>query len=285
MPEQIEKTAEYLRIMDRLEGAKKINSTGTSYWLSRNINELMGYQRWDNFEAVIIRARDSFVSNKVDPSHHILETRNMMEVGGGGKRAAKDYFLTRAACYLIAMNGDPMKPEIAAAQAYFAIQTRRQELEDVDTRLEKRLELREKVTKSFKRVSGAAKQAGVRSALQPVFHDARYQGLYGMSLKEVKNLKGIDDKDQLFDRAGVLELSTHDFQMNVAADVLQKENIITEKKAITTNKDVAKKVRKAIEESGATLPENLPLERPIREVKKIVKSSSKKLPTKPIPSD
>lgn len=106
-----------------------------------------------------------------------------------------------------------------------------------------------------------------------------------MSLKEVKNLKGIDDKDQLFDRAGVLELSTHDFQMNVAADVLQKENIITEKKAITTNKDVAKKVRKAIEESGATLPENLPLERPIREVKKIVKSSSKKLPTKPIPSD
>ena len=194
----------------------------------------------------------------------------MMELGGGAKRLSKDYFLTRPACYLIAMNGDPSKPEIAAAQAYFTIQSRKKEIDDQAMEIEKRLELRDKVTKSFKRVSGAAQQSGVRSNKQAIFHDARYQGLYGMSAKDLKQSKGLTDKDQLFDRAGFLELSALDFQMNLAADVLKKENIKSENKAISTNKEIAQRVRKAIADSGATLPEVLPIERPIKEIKKLI---------------
>ena len=171
------------------------------------------------------------------------------------------------------MNADPTKPEIATAQAYFAKQTRLQEIEN----MEKRLEAREKVTKSFKRVSGIAKDAGVRNDRQAIFHDARYQGLYNQSAKELKKRKGLEEKDQLFDRASTLELSMHDFQMNLAADAIRREKIRTESLAIDKNKSVAEQVRKAIKDSGATLPENLALDKPIREIKKIVKHKQKLL--------
>src|SRR5271157_4236976 len=133
----------------------------------------------------------------VEPSHQIVLTHKMMEVGKGAQRQGDDYFLSRAACYLIAMNGDPSKPQIAAAQAYFAIKTRQMEIleqkeeEHPDVR---RVAARERVTQSFRRVSGAAKDAGVQR--QGLFHDARYQGLYGgRGTREVKRLKGLDEKD------------------------------------------------------------------------------------------
>ena len=278
MSSELKGSAEYLHTMEKLEAVKKINSNGVEYWLSRDINGLLGYPKWSYFEAVILRARDSFVNNNIEPSHHILETQTMMELGGGGKVSTKDYFLTRPACYLVAMNGDPSKQEIAAAQAYFTIQTRLKEKDDQTTEVEKRLEIREKVTKSFKRVSGAAQQSGVRSTKQAVFHDARYQGLYGMSAKALKSSKGLADKDQLFDRAGFLELSAHEFQMNLAADVLNKENIKSESTAIQKNREIAQRVRKTISDSGATLPEKLPLEKPIKEIKRLAAQRRKSQP-------
>jgi DNA-damage-inducible protein D len=273
MNQDIEELPEYSNTMERLETVKKVSSRGSEYWLAREINELMGYLRWDNFEPVIERARASLVTNKLDPSHHILETQRMVEVGSGGKRNITDYFLSRPACYMIAMNGDPTKPEIAAAQAYFAIQTRRQELADEKTDEEKRLEVREKVTKSFKRVSGVAQNAGVRNNMQPVFHDARHQGLYGMSARDLKSRKGIKDNENLFDRAGFLELSAHDFQMNLAADALKNEGIASETKAIQKNREIAAQVRKTMEDAGATMPENLALEPPIKEIAKKIQAS------------
>jgi DNA-damage-inducible protein D len=104
--------------------------------------------------------------------------------------------------------------------------------------------------------------------MQGVFHDARYQGLYGMSLKDVKKKKGIPEKLPLYDVAGPLELSANDFQMNLAAEVLKQENVKGEQPAIRTNKSVADRVRKAIKDSGATLPEKLPIESPIKDLKK-----------------
>lgn len=201
-----------------------------------------------------------------------------MGVAKGGSKEGVDYFLSRSACYLIAINGDPAKPEIAAAQVYFTIQTRRMELADAQGEEDvKRIELREKVSKSFRKVSGVAQDAGVPNHLQGVFHDTRYRGLYGMALKDVKIRKGLDPKDQLFDFAGPLELSANDFQMNLAADVIARENITGQQRVIRTNEDVGRRVRKAMEDSAATMPENLPLAGSIKEAKKRL-AQQKKLP-------
>ncbi len=281
MAQNLEVTPQYRHTMKHLEDVKKINSDGHDYWLAREISTIFGYPTWRDFEAVIERARASFEGNKIDPSHQIVPTHKVMGVGKGGKLRGKDYFLSRPACYLIAMNGHPSKPEIAAAQAYFAVQTRLREVEEQKSDDEKRLELREKVTKSFKVVSGVAKDAGVRNQMQAIFHDARYLGLYNMSAQDVKVKKGLRAKDNLFDRAGPLELSANEFQMNLAADVIQKEGIRGEKQAIQKNRELATDVRKVMEGSGATMAENLPLEEPIKDVKKRIKQQQKALPKTP----
>ena len=274
---------EYRHTMERLEAVKHVTQEGTDYWTARDIHPILGYPVWSKFEAVIERARSALQVNGIDPSHHIAQTGKMVELGSGSERRIIDYFVTRAACYLIAMNGDPSKAEVAAAQAYFAAQTRRLEIQETLAADEKRLELREKVSQSHRRVSKIAQQAGVRSKMQGIFHDARYQGLYNMSLRSVKARKGLGDGEQLYDRAGPLELSANDFQMNLAADVITREGVKGEQRAIHTNRSVGLRVRKAMADSGSTMPEDLPLETPIKDVAKRVKAQ-KKLPRPSGPS-
>jgi DNA-damage-inducible protein D len=262
--------------MEKLDKVRRRHKNGSDYWMAREVAPILGYPIWANFMPVIERAQKAFVNTGLNPSHHFVQTGKLMEVGKGGMREGDDYFLSRAAAYLIAMNGEPSKTEIAAAQAYFAIQTRRMELEDKKSDDEKRLELRGKVARSFKNVSGVAKAAGVRNTMQALFHDARYVGLYGMRSAEVKRKKGLTEKDNLFDFAGPLELSANDFQMNLAVDVLTRENVTGEQKAIRVNEGVAKRVRSAMRDSGSTMPENLPLEEPIGVVKKRIGAAAKK---------
>jgi DNA-damage-inducible protein D len=269
---------EYSATMDRLEAAKYTGSDGVEYWRAREIQTILGYMGWRDFEGVLDRARDALTKNGIEPSHHFAPTHKMVELGSASLRQVVDYYLSRAACYLIAMNGVPSKPEIAAAQAYFAIQTRRMEVQDALSADEKRLSLREKVKQSHKLVSKAAQDAGVRSKMQGVFHDARFQGLYGMSLKDLKVVRNIGPTEQILDRAGPLELSANDFQMNLAANVIRKENIRGEQSAINRNKQVAAHVRQTIKQSGGTMPEDLPLEPPIKEIEKRVRGK-KKLPS------
>jgi DNA-damage-inducible protein D len=118
----------YRHTMQRLEDLKRTNSQGDDYWVGREIYPILGYASWDSFSDVIERASASIRSAGGDPSHHIRHTTKMVGVGSGAKRRVGESFLSRGAAYLIAMNGDPRKPEIAAAQHYFAIQTRNAEL-------------------------------------------------------------------------------------------------------------------------------------------------------------
>lgn len=280
----------YRGTMDRLEALRRTTPTGVDYWHAREIGPVLGYPTWREFENVVARAREACVGAQLDPDKHFVLTHKMMEVGGGAVREGDDYFLSRAACYLIAMNGDPSKPEIAAAQAYFAIQTRRMELEDQKAQDEKRLEAREKVTAAVKRGSGVAKSAGVANHKQGIFHDARWLGLYGKSAADVKTAKGLKEKDNLFDFAGPLELSANEFQMNLAADVIAREKIKNEAVAIERNKRVGQHVREVMREAGSVMPEKLPLEKDsIAAVKKrlappIPKKPAISKPRKPKPS-
>ena len=260
----------YKPTMERLEALKRTSERGVDYWMARDIGVPLGYEVWARFEPVVLRAGAAMQASGIDPSHHIVQTDKMMERGKGARVAGRDYFLTRAACYLIAMNGDGTKPEIAAAQLYFAVRTRQAELAAALAEDEKRLELRDKVAGSMRRVSGVAHAAGVTSARQGLFHEQRYRGLYNAPSAAVKIGKGLSPAENLFDRAVPLELSAHDFQMNLAADIISKEHVRGEAAAVTRNLDVARHVRRTIEQSGGTLPEDLPLVEHIKVVRKRV---------------
>ena len=265
MASELQKTPAYRHTMHKLEQEKRVTSKGDDYWLAREIYGILGYAEWDSFQPVIARAEVAITNGGGDPSQHIRHTTKLVEVGGGGKRRVTEAFLSRGACYLIAMNGDPSKPEIAGAQQYFAIQTRSAELSASEAGDRKRLELREKVKEATKRVSDAAKDAGVER--YGLFHNARFQGLYNLNKSEVDRVKGLDGEN-LFDRAGALELAAHEFQMQLAATKIVNEGISGEQNAIAANLAVAQDVRKTVAKQGVKL-EELPLEsEPIRSIQK-----------------
>jgi DNA-damage-inducible protein D len=245
--------------MQRLEALKRTNSQGDDFWIGRDVFPVLGYATWDSFTSVIERAEASILSTGGEPSHHIRHTTKLVGVGSGARRRVGECFLSRGACYLIAMNGDPTKPEVAGAQHYFAIQTRSAEVAQQESADHKRLTVRDRVSSAFKRVSAVAEDHGVSRF--PIFHNARFLGLYGKSRKEVDRSKGVQDGEHLFDRAGALELSAHEFQMHLAATKIVNEGINGEERCIDANLEVAKEVRNTILAQSGVKLEDAPLER------------------------
>jgi DNA-damage-inducible protein D len=260
------------------EALRKINEHSAEYWSARDLQPMLGYRQWRRFEDAIKRAVTSCETSGNSSVHHFAVAGKMIEVGKGGLREVEDYHLSRFACYLIAQNGDPRKPEIAHAQKYFAIQARKQELSDQAAADTERLELRKQTSEEFKALSGAAQDAGVQSKMFGVFHDAGYKGLYGgLSGTAIKSRKAIPDKDSLLDRMNATELAANQFRMTQTRDKLARENVRNQTQAIQTHEQVGKEVRDAIKRIGGTLPEQIPPAEHIKEVEKRVKKATPKL--------
>jgi DNA-damage-inducible protein D len=260
------------------EGLKQTNQHGAEYWSARDLQPMLGYSQWRRFEQAVDRAITSCKQSGNDPNHHFAGAGKMVELGSGSAREVADYQLSRFACYLIAQNGDPRKPEIASAQKYFAVQARRQELSDQLAADMERLELRKQTGEEFKALSGAAQQAGVQNRMFGVFHDAGYKGLYGgLSRDDIKSRKHIPEKDNLMDRMNATELAANQFRMTQTRDKLGRESIRDQQQAIRTHEQVGKEVRDAIKRIGGTPPEGIPPAEHIKEVEKRLKTATPKL--------
>lgn len=260
------------------EDLRKVNEHGAEYWSARGIQSLLGYSQWRRFEDAIKRALTSCKQSGNEPIYHFAGVGKMIDIGKGGSREVPDYHLSRFACYLIAQNGDPRKPEIANAQKYFAVQARRQEVSDAIAADIERLELRKQTAEEFKALSSAARESGVHDKMFGVFHDAGYKGMYGgMGRDAIKQFKRIPEKENLMDRMDTTELAANQFRMTQTRDKLDREQVKDQRSAIKAHETVGKEVRDAIKRIGGTPPEELPPAEHITLVKKRIKGISPKL--------
>lgn len=254
------------------ESIKHGDEYGIEYWTARELLVVLGYTEWRNFEDVIKKAKLSCIKSKQLIEDHFVNVNKMIKIAKEAVRQVDDYKLDRYACYLIAQNGDSRKEQIAIAQTYFAIQTRKQELYQLSSESLKRIQARNEVSDKNKKLFSTARLAGVSNFGK--FNDAGYKGLYTMSLKDIENKKKIP-KGQLLDHAGSEELGANIFRITQTEAKLKRENIKGDTDAQRTHFDIGKKVRQTIKEIGGTMPENLKPEKHIKEIKKITKKNLK----------
>lgn len=263
-------------ITSYLDKIKKRDQRGFDYWHARDLQNPLGYADWRNFKNAIDKAKMTCSSIGEDISHHFGDINRIMAYEYGDK---DDIVLTRLACYLIAMNGDSSKEEIAIAQTYFAVQTRKQELAEQQDEGEARLALRNRVKDHNRYLSSAAKRAGVQNFA--IFHNVGWQGLYnGLGVAEIKEKKGISPKEDLLDRIGRTELAINDFRITQTESKLELEQIQGEHAAREAHKQVGLEVRKAIQKIGGTPPEDLPSAPSIKKLE-MAKKPKKLRPPKP----
>jgi len=250
---------------------------GLEFWYARELQPLLGYSRWGNFELVIKKAIIACENAGGNVDDHFRDVTKMVSIGSGAARTVKDYVLTRYACYLIAQNGDSRKDEIAFAQSYFAVQTRKQEIIEDRIRLIERLNAREKLKESEKRLSQNIYERGVDDAGFGRIRSKGDQALFGgFTTKNMKVRLGVKENRPLADFLPTLtiaakNLATEMTNYNVEQKDLYGESPITEEHVQDNSS-----VRKMLKQRGIK-PENLPPAEDLKKLERRVKKDEKKL--------
>ena len=256
------------------EEIRHVDENGNEYWGARQLAKALDYSDFRNFLAVINKAKDACKNSGHLVGDHLVDFTEMVAIGSGAQREMESIKLSRYACYLIVQNADPSKEIVATGQTYFAIQTRLQEIRQMDeynrlsTDEEKRLFLRNELKTHNIQLADAAKDAGVIEPVDyAIFQNHGYKGLYGgLDAKDIHAKKGLKKNQQILDHMGSTELAANLFRATQTEDKLRKEKIKGKTKANQTHFEVGKKVRQIIKEIGGTMPENLPTEESIKKI-------------------
>ena len=258
------------------EDIKHIDDDGNEYWLARELMPLLEYSKWERFSNTINNAKIACENSGYNVNDHFPGVGKLISIGKGGKRKVDDYKLSRYACYLIAQNGDSRKKPIALAQTYFAIQTRKQELNEKEynelTEDEKRLYRRKAQRKGNYNLNKTAINSGVKDLAR--FHNAGYKGLYnGETADDIFKRKKLRYREDILDNMGSEELANNIFRIAQTDAKLKRDKVDNEYTANSVHYKIGKIVRKAIKEAGGTMPEDLPT--PNKSLKELEKESKK----------
>lgn len=265
---------------ETFESIKHVNEYGNEFWYARELQSILEYTEWRNFQKLIEKAQTACENSDMAVDECFVEVNKTSPMPNGGVKLIDDYILSRYACYLIVMNGDPRKEVIAVGQTYFAVKTRQQELIDHYDELsedQKRLAIRKEMKAHNKSLAEAAQKAGVIKSYDfVIFQNYGYQGLYGgLGAKEIHARKGLKENEQILDHMGSTELAANLFRATQTDEKLRRENIRGKEKANQTHYEVGRKVRQTIAELGGTMPEDLPT--PEKSIKQIESERKKRL--------
>ena len=256
---------------------QKDNENEIEFWYARDLMSLLGYGRWENFDKAINRAMESCETSGIEVSDHFREVTKLITAGKGAQRPVKDYMLTRYACFLIAQNGDPQKEEIAFAQSYFAVQTRKQELIEERVSLIERTAARERLRESEKRLSQNIYERGVDDVGFGRIRSKGDQALFGgCTTQEMKERLSVKDTRPLADFLPTLSIAAKNLATEMTNYNVEEKDLRGESSITGEHVQNNLSVREMLGRRGIK-PENLPPAEDIKKLERRVKSQEKKI--------